>query len=153
MSGQILSIEEVITFAEQMRDKGMSIVTTNGAFDLFHPGHQFLLQEARTLGDVLIVGVNSDTSVRGYKGPDRPIDGQAKRAEKVAEYADAVFIFDDADPRPWLPLIQPDIHANAETYGHECIEAGVLEEIGATLVLIPVKAELGSTTQILKDRP
>lgn len=135
-----------------MRDKGMKIVTTNGAFDLFHPGHQFLLQEAHTLGDILIVGVNSDASVKGYKGPGRPIDGQAKRAANVAEYADAVFIFDDADPRPWLPLILPDIHANAETYGHECIEAETVNEIGAELALIPVKPELGSTTQILRER-
>jgi rfaE bifunctional protein nucleotidyltransferase chain/domain len=152
MSGKILSIEEAITFAERMRDEGRTIVTTNGAFDLFHDGHKFLLTEAAKLGDVLIVGVNSDASVRGYKGPNRPIDPQQKRAEHVAQYADAVFIFDDADPRPWLPLIEPDVHANAETYGKRCIEADVLDEIGAQLALIPVKPELGSTTKILNDR-
>jgi D-glycero-beta-D-manno-heptose 1-phosphate adenylyltransferase len=150
MSGLLLPLADVAKFARDAQAEGKTVVTTNGSFDLFHEGHEFLLSEAKKLGDVLIVGVNSDASVRGYKGPDRPIDPEQKRAENVARYADAVFIFDDADPREWLKMMKPNIHANAETYGEDCIEAPVLKEIGATLALIPVLKELGSTTEKLK---
>jgi rfaE bifunctional protein nucleotidyltransferase chain/domain len=139
-------------FAAEARKRGKRIVTTNGAFDLLHPGHRFLLEEAKAQGDVLIVGVNSDASVRGSKGPGRPVELQDIRARKVAAYADAVFVFDDPDPRSWLPSIRPDVHVNAETYGRDCIEAPVLREIGATLVLVPVRKELGSTSEILRTR-
>jgi D-glycero-beta-D-manno-heptose 1-phosphate adenylyltransferase len=149
---RIMSISEAAAFAEEARAQGKTVVTTNGSFDLFHPGHKFLLKESKKLGDVLIVGVNSDKSVKGYKGQGRPIDPEQKRAENVSAYADAVFIFDDADPSEWLKHIRPNVHANAETYGEECIEAPVLKELGVTLVLIPVKKELGSTTEILKNQ-
>lgn len=139
-------------FASAERASGKTVVTTNGTFDLLHAGHQFLLSEARKHGDILIVGVNSDASVRRYKGPDRPAEPEAVRAEKVAAFADVVFIFGDDDPRPWLPLIHPDVHVNAESYGKECVEAPVLKEIGALLVLVPARPDLGSTTEILRSR-
>lgn len=150
MTSRILSLAEASRLAREAQDAGKTVVTTNGSFDLLHDGHRFLLSESRKLGDVLIVGVNSDKSVKGYKGPDRPIDGQEKRAANVAEYADGVFIFDDADPREWLKVIRPNVHANAASYGEDCIEAPVLQEIGAKLALIPIVKELGSTTEILK---
>ncbi len=148
----VMGIAAAAMFAAEARKSGKRIVTTNGAFDLLHPGHRFLLEEAKAQGDVLIVGVNSDASVRGSKGPGRPVELQDIRARKVAAYADAVFVFDDPDPRPWLPSIRPDMHVNAETYGRDCIEAPVLREIGATLVLVPVRKELGSTSEILRTR-
>ncbi len=150
--GKVLSIADAAALSESSRKKGMTVVTTNGSFDLLHAGHRFLLAEARKQGDVLLVGVNSDASVKRYKGKDRPIESQDIRAAKVARHADAVFIFDDDDPRAWLKTIRPDVHVNAETYGKDCIEAPVVQEIGAQLVLIPVRKELGSTTEILQKR-
>lgn len=144
-------MDGAVQAAEEARAAGKTVVTTNGSFDLLHPGHIFLLTEARALGDVLIVGVNSDASVKRYKGPTRPIEPQDVRAAHVAEYADTVFIFDDDDPREWLKKIRPNVHANAETYGKDCIEAPVLAEIGARLALIPVKPDLGSTTEKLRN--
>lgn len=148
----ILSLQEAAVVAEKARAEGKTIVTTNGTFDLLHAGHLFLLSEARKQGDVLMVGVNSDASVRRYKGPGRPIEPEQVRAEHIAAHADAVFIFDDDDPRGWLKKIHPHVHANAETYGPECIEAPVLRQIGARLHLVPVKKELGSTTEKLQTK-
>ncbi len=152
LTAPVMPLLNAIEFAAGLHAKGKKVVTTNGAFDLFHDGHRFLLEQSRREGDALIVGVNSDASVRRYKGPDRPMESQDIRARKVAAHADAVFIFDDDDPRPWLPLIRPNVHANAETYGKDCIEAGVLQDIGAQLVLVPVKKDLGSTSEILRSR-
>jgi len=137
--------------AERARKQGKTVVTTNGAFDLFHAGHRFLLEEARKHGDVLIVGINSDVSVRRAKGEGRPVQNEETRARAVARFADAVFIFDDDDPRPWLPKIRPQVHVNAATYGEQCVERLILDQIGAKLVLVPVKKELGSTTQFLSS--
>ena len=148
--GRVLSITDAAAFAKEMRAQGKMIVTTNGAFDLLHDGHRFLFTEAHKQGDILIVGVNSDASVRKAKGPPRPIESQRERARNVAAIADAAFVFDDPDPREWLPLLRPDVHVNAATYGPDCIEAPVLRDIGARLVLIDVKPELGSTTEILR---
>ncbi|UPA22485.1 HAD-IIIA family hydrolase [Candidatus Peribacteria bacterium] len=150
---RVLSIDAAADFVRTAQKEGKKVVTTNGSFDLFHPGHLFLLSEARKHGDLLIVGVNSNASVKRYKGPDRPIDDEHTRALHVAFHADAVFVFDDDDPREWLKVIRPDVHANAETYGANCIEAPVVKEIGAELVLIPVKKELGSTTEKLARTP
>ncbi len=150
--GRVATLTEVVAAATEMRLAGKRVVTTNGSFDLLHSGHEFLLAAARTHGDVLIAGVNSDASVKRYKGPNRPIEPQDVRVAKVAAHADLAFIFEDDTPIPWLPLIRPHVHANAATYGPDCIEAPTVREIGAELVLIPVRPELGSTTEILRQR-
>ncbi|MDD5103159.1 MAG: HAD-IIIA family hydrolase [Candidatus Peribacteraceae bacterium] len=148
---RIRSLTDVARWAEEERVQGKTVVTTNGAFDFFHDGHRFLLEEARKHGDVLIVGVNSDASVRRAKGEGRPLQNAETRALSVARFADAVFIFDDDDPRSWLPTIKPQMHVNAATYGEQCVERPILDQIGAKLVLVPVKQELGSTSQFLSD--
>jgi len=149
MSGSILPLADVVELLKEAREEGKIIVTTNGTFDLFHPGHEFLLSEAKKQGDLLVVGINSNASVKRYKGEDRPIESQKIRAENVAQIADYVFIFEEDTPVEWLREIAPDVHANAETYGTDCIEAPVLKEIGATLYLVPVNKDLGSTSDIL----
>lgn len=148
--GVVMSLQEAAQAAESARTAGRRVVTTNGTFDLLHDGHRFLFAQARSHGDLLIVGVNSDASVRRSKGPDRPREPQAARARNVAVYADIVFVFDDDDPRPWLPAIRPHVHVNAATYGPQCVEAAVLRSIGAELVLVPVRPEFGSTTERLR---
>ena len=96
----MFTISEAVAFAQQLRAAGKTIVFTNGVFDLLHPGHVRYLQHARSLGDALIVGINSDRSVRAVKGPDRPINPEAERAEILAALAcvDAVAIFDEETP-------------------------------------------------------
>ena len=91
-----MTIDEAAAFADDLRRAGKTVVFTNGVFDLLHPGHVRYLQHARSLGDALIVGVNSDRSVRANKGPARPITPEAERAEILAALAcvDAVAIFD-----------------------------------------------------------
>lgn len=146
---RVIALSDAVAYSAKMRKAGKRVVTTNGAFDMLHGGHRFLFQEARKHGDVLIVGVNSDASVRRSKGDGRPVEREEIRALKVARHADAAFIFDDDDPREWLKKISPAAHANAESYGKDCVESGVLREIGAKLALIPVRADLGSTSAIL----
>lgn len=150
MAGRILPLAELVPLMEEWKKEGKTIVTTNGAFDLLHKGHLFLLEECRKEGDVLIVGINSNASVKRYKGQDRPIEDENIRARNVSQYADAVFVFEEDDPREWLKRIRPSVHCNAATYGEHCVEAPVLREIGARLHLIPVKKEFGSTTERIK---
>jgi len=151
--GAVLPLAEAVSLVEGWKKEGKTVVTTNGTFDLLHRGHIFLLEECRKQGDMLIVGVNSNASVQRYKGPRRPIEDEKVRAQNVAKYADVVFIFEDDDPRAWLKKMKPDVHCNAATYGEDCIEAPVLREIGARLYLVPIKKELGSTTQITQEQP
>ena len=117
---KIKSLAEILKIAEKAKKEGKKIVTTNGSFDLFHAGHVELLKKAKSKGDILIVGVNSDKSVREYKKkPGRPIIPEQFRAEAVAAimYVDYVFLFDDLIPNPWLEKIRPDVHANSAEYG------------------------------------
>lgn len=150
---RVMPLADAAAMAAKARAKGKTVVTTNGSFDLLHAGHEFLLREARRHGDVLIVGVNSDASVRGYKGPGRPVQPERFRAAQAARHADAVFVFSDPDPRPWLPAIRPDVHVNSAQYGKECVEAPTLRELGARLELVPVDPALGSTTALLASSP
>lgn len=151
MSGSILPLADVAELLKDAREEGKIIVTTNGTFDLFHPGHEFLLSEAKKQGDILVVGINSNASVKRYKGPDRPIESEEVRADHVAQIADYVFIFEEDTPEEWLKIIVPHVHVNAETYGEDCIEAHVVKEIGARLYLVPIDTDLGSTTDIINS--
>lgn len=152
MPGVVVSLTDAVKESRKAQKEGGVVVTTNGSFDLFHLGHEFLLLESRKQGDVLIVGVNSNASVKRYKGEDRPIESEEVRAANVARLADYVFLFEEDDPREWLRMIRPDVHCNAASYGEDCIEKHVLQEIGAELYLVPVKKDLGSTTEILRKR-
>ncbi len=143
-----LSFQNVLAFRERARADGRTVVTTNGAFDLLSAAHVRLLRRAKDEGDVLIVGVNSDLSVRTLKGDRRPIVPGAQRAEIIAALScvDAVFLFNDLDPRRWLLLLQPDVHVNSAEYGENCVESPVLREIGARLVLVPRSTDVLSTS-------
>lgn len=137
---KIRTFDEILKIAETAKKGGKKIVTTNGSFDLVHAGHIDLLQKAKGKGDLLIVGVNSDKSVRAYKKkPGRPLVPEQYRAETVAAimYVDFVFLFDDLIPNRWLDQIRPDAHANSAEYGAKCVEAPVLEAYGGELFLVP----------------
>ncbi len=148
---KIKTLSEILKIARQAKKEGKKIVTTNGSFDLIHAGHMELLEKAKTKGDILIVGVNSDKSVRAYKKkPGRPIIPERYRAEAVAAvmYVDYVFLFDDLIPNPWLDQIRPDVHANSAEYGKDCVETKVLAKYGGELFLVPREDIPLSTTSI-----
>jgi rfaE bifunctional protein nucleotidyltransferase chain/domain len=148
---KIKSFGEILEIVEKAKAAGRKIVTTNGSFDIFHAGHVELLQKAKEKGDVLIVGVNSDKSVRTYKKkPGRPIVPEKYRAETVAAvgYVDFVFLFDDLIPNPWLDQIRPDVHSNSAEYGAKCVEMEVLEKYGGELHLVPREEIPLSTSDI-----
>src|SRR5512140_1104773 len=107
----ILTREEAVRFVEQLRAGGKRVVFTNGVFDLLHPGHVRYLADARRHGDALVVGVNSDRSVRAIKGPERPIFPEQERAEVLSALSsvDAVCIFDEPTPLQIISRLQPDV--------------------------------------------
>jgi D-beta-D-heptose 7-phosphate kinase/D-beta-D-heptose 1-phosphate adenosyltransferase len=103
---------DAVTFVERSRAQGKTIVFTNGVFDIIHPGHVRYLRDARALGDLLIVGINSDRSVKALaKAPNRPINPEAERVEVLSALAsvDAVVIFDEDTPHAIISALQPDV--------------------------------------------
>src|SRR4030095_3232330 len=102
--GRVLSFSEAAALSERLRASGKALVLTNGVFDLLHPGHVRYLQDARREGDALVVGVNSDRSVKAIKGPGRPVNTELERAEVVAALScvDAVVVFDEDDPQQFI---------------------------------------------------
>ncbi|NTW14922.1 MAG: adenylyltransferase/cytidyltransferase family protein [Candidatus Moranbacteria bacterium] len=150
---KVVSENKAVKLSQRYRNEGKRVVTTNGSFDVFHFGHVILLEEAKRQGDILIVGLNSDTSVRAYKGPNRPINPEAARAGVLAamEAVDHVFLFDDTTPIRWLERIRPAVHCNSSEYGSDCVERPTLDAIGARLKLVGRNADDGlSTTEILR---
>ena len=142
---------EAAAFAEHHRRAGRRIVFTNGVFDLLHPGHVRYLREARALGDLLIVGINDDESVRRNKGPDRPVNTQEDRAEILAalESVDAVVIFGEDTPAEIIQAIQPDILIKGADWAADAIVGrDTVEARGGQVVRLPVE-EGFSTTAIL----
>jgi rfaE bifunctional protein nucleotidyltransferase chain/domain len=134
------------------RKKGKKIVTTNGCFDILHVGHVRSLTAAKQLGDVLVVGINSDASVRALKGKSRPIVPERERAEMLAalEPVDAVFVFREKDPKKWLAELKPDIHVKGREHKiNEYIEKDTVERGGGKLALISLRKGK-STTNIIK---
>ncbi len=124
----------------ELRRRGKSIVFTNGVFDLFHLGHLRLMQAARRLGDVLVVGVNSDESARRLKGRARPMVPQFARAEQVAGLrgVDFCVIFDEPDPRELLRAVRPDILAKGSEYTlQQVVGRKLVESWGGQVVLLP----------------
>jgi len=140
---------------ERFRRAGRVVVWTNGCFDLLHPGHVASLQAARKLGDVLVVGLNSDASVRANKGPARPILTQAERAAMLAalECVDYVLVFDEPTPAAALARLQPDIHCKGAEYapphGRPVPERAVVEGYGGRIEYLPLVPGV-STTELLK---
>jgi D-beta-D-heptose 7-phosphate kinase/D-beta-D-heptose 1-phosphate adenosyltransferase len=133
------------------RRAGQTVVFTNGCFDLLHAGHVRLLRQARSLGDFLVVGLNSDASVRRLKGPNRPINTAAARAEVLSalESVDTVTIFDEETPLPLIAAIGPDILVKGGDYRPEdVVGRAEVEAAGGRLVLIPL-VEGHSTTDLV----
>jgi rfaE bifunctional protein nucleotidyltransferase chain/domain len=150
--GKIVSQEELIEVAAREKRSGRRVVFTNGCFDLLHPGHVRCLADARALGDLLVVAVNSDRSVRGNKGPERPLVAEHDRAEVIAALAsvDYVTIFDEPTPRELIARVLPSVLVKGADWaldqvaGREEVEAA-----GGRVVSIPL-APGYSTTNIVQ---
>jgi rfaE bifunctional protein nucleotidyltransferase chain/domain len=137
----VLSIADAATWVEAQRAAGRVVVFTNGVFDLVHPGHVTYLAAARAEGDVLILAVNSDRSVRANKGPSRPILPEHERAELLAalEVVDAVVIFDDETPAAIVEALQPDVLVKGADWAHDAIVGrDTVEARGGRVVRIEV---------------
>jgi D-beta-D-heptose 7-phosphate kinase/D-beta-D-heptose 1-phosphate adenosyltransferase len=152
---RVLTEAGIQAFVEQQRERGLRIVFTNGVYDLLHPGHVRYLQEARKLGDMLIVGLNADESVRRTKGPDRPITPEHERAEVLAALAcvDAVVVFGEDTPAAIIQTIQPDVLVKgADWPADQIVGRDTVEARGGRVVLIPVEQGYSTTSIVERIR-
>lgn len=156
---KFVSLEEAKKTAAKLREEGKKLVTVNGAFDILHAGHLDQLEEAKRQGDVLFVGINSDKSVRGYKGKDRPFITEQARAAMLAALCcvDYVIIIDEEAAEvqnTLLRTVQPHIHANGEEYGQveQWIEWPVMQEIGTVGYAIRKRNNFSTSSLIDKIR-
>ncbi len=146
--------EIAVQFADAARSRGDIVVFTNGCFDLLHKGHRFLLKMARREGDCLIVGLNSDKSVRRLKGERRPVQSEKKRAEALLakDAVDLVTLFNEETPMELIQLIKPDILVKGSDYNaEEIIGADLIQARGGRLVTVPLLSGF-STTEIIQAR-
>ncbi len=152
MSDKVKTLEELKTITSIAKKQGKKVVTTNGCFDILHLGHIRYLKEAKKLGDILIVAINSDDSVKAIKGDKRPLVAQDERAEILSalECVDYVFIFDELNPIRFLTELRPNIHVKGGDYTPDrVIERQTVEDIGAKLYLIP-GADGKSTSNLIE---
>jgi len=145
-------IQAAADLADSLRRAGKRVVFTNGVFDLLHPGHVRYLQAARAEGDALIVGVNSDRSVRAIKGPSRPVTPEKERAEILAALAcvDAVAVFDEDTPAEIIRAVQPDVLVKGADWAVDAIVGrDTVEARGGRVVRMPIE-QGWSTSAIMK---
>jgi len=138
-----------------MRDAGKTVVFTNGVFDLLHPGHVRYLQQARGLGDVLVVAVNADASVRRNKGEGRPVTSEAERAELLAalECVDVVTVFDEDTPAEVIRAVQPDVLVKgADWQADQIVGRDTVEARGGRVVRIAVEPDHSTSALIARIR-
>lgn len=148
-----VNVAGAVALIARLRAAGRTIVFTNGVFDLLHPGHVRYLQQARSLGDALIVGINSDRSVRAIKGSTRPVTPEAERAEILAALScvDAVVVFDEETPHAIVAALQPDVLVKGADWAADAIVGrDVVEARGGRVVRVPVEA--GYSTSAILDR-
>jgi rfaE bifunctional protein nucleotidyltransferase chain/domain len=144
----IVKIKDIVT---ERKMRGEKIVFTNGCFDLLHVGHVRYLREARSCGDCLLIGLNSDHSIRSIKGEKRPILPQEQRAEVLAalEFVDLVVIFEESDPLRLISLVQPDVLVKGADWEYDqIIGREVVEQNGGRIVRIPLVPDMSTTTII-----
>lgn len=150
---KVRGLLELVEIVRERRALGHRVVFTNGCFDLLHRGHTRLLQQARKLGDLLIVGLNSDASVRRVKGPSRPVLSEEERAEVLSALAsvDYVVFFDEPDPGSTIAALQPDVLAKGADWAKDQIVGReTVEGRGGRVVTIPLVE--GSSTSGIIDR-
>lgn len=151
MKNKIFALDELKGIIRRKQEEGLKIVFTNGCFDLLHVGHARYLKEAKDKGDILVVGVNSDISVKKLKGNQRPIISQEERAELLSylEMVDYIVIFDESTAEKLVSVLQPDIYVKGGDYKLEEIpEARLVKENGGKVELVSLVEGI-STTEII----
>jgi len=152
----VLSLSEARVFVDRARGRGHTVVFTNGVFDILHPGHTRYLADAKALGDVLILGINSDRSARALgKAPDRPINGEQERAEVLAALTavDAVVVFDEDTPHAIISALQPDVLVKGADWGENAIVGrDVVEARGGEVVRVELSTGYSTSSILAKIR-
>jgi glycerol-3-phosphate cytidylyltransferase len=155
---KIKTREEMIKISEDLKKQGKIVVTTNGSFDLLHVGHIKFLEEAKKQGDILIIGLNTDDSVKRWKKhinykdwEKRPLNNEKDRAEMLAalECVDYVTLFDETECMPFIESVKPNIHVNGSEYGEDCIEASTVKKYGGKIHVIQIIGDY-STSNLIK---
>lgn len=150
---KVVPAERLLAALVPRRAAGARVALTNGTFDLIHVGHLRSLEQARAQGDLLVVGINSDASVRSYKAPDRPIVPQAERAELIAGLAcvDFVVIFEEPTAERLIREVRPDVYVKGADYATKPLpERTIVEEYGGQVVLVELEAG-HSTTDLVTE--
>lgn len=150
--GSIYTRPELLAARAAWRQAGRTVVFTNGCYDILHPGHIRLLESARTLGDILILALNTDASVRRLKGPTRPLIPESERAELAAALAsvDAVTFFDEDTPRELIAALLPDVLVKGADWAHFIAGREEVEAAGGKVLALPLEPGY-STTGILEE--
>ena len=151
MLKKLLTKDSLKKTVEKLKKQNKKIITTNGVFDILHIGHIRYLQEAKKLGDILIIAINSDSSTKKLKGPKRPLNNENDRAEALAalECVDYVTVFNEKNPIKILQEIKPNIHVKGGDYDiNQIIEKDAVEKNNGKVVLIP-KVRGYSTTDFV----
>jgi len=152
ISKKIKTRKQLIPIISSLKKRSKKIITTNGCFDLLHPGHLYHLLKSKAQGNVLIVGVNSDSSIKKIKGKNRPILPQGARALMIAalECVDYVTIFNEATPNALLKVLKSDVHTNDISYSKNCVEAPIIQKYGGKLYLVEHIPGI-STTKLIQQ--
>jgi rfaE bifunctional protein nucleotidyltransferase chain/domain len=152
---KLVSPGQALRVREKFRAAGRRVVLTNGVFDLLHTGHLYFLQQARTLGDALIVALNADVGVRALKGPARPVQTEEQRAYALGALAcvDAIVIFREPRLTAEIRELRPDVYCKAGDYTLDKLDPGeraALEEVGAQIKFLPFLSGFSTTNLIAR---
>jgi rfaE bifunctional protein nucleotidyltransferase chain/domain len=141
---------ELLQQRQQWKAEGRCVVFTNGCYDLLHPGHVRLLEQARSLGDVLVLALNSDASVRRFKGPSRPLIPEMERVEVACalEAVEAVTLFDEETPRELIAALLPDVLVKGADWSHFIAGKEEVEAAGGRVLTIPLEPGYSTTNLI-----
>jgi rfaE bifunctional protein nucleotidyltransferase chain/domain len=152
MSRFYASREELVRDRAEWRRAGKTVVFTNGCYDLLHPGHVRLLEQARSLGDILILALNTDASVSRFKGPGRPVIAEADRAEAALalEAVDAVVLFDEDTPRELIAEVLPDVLVKGADWTHFIAGREEVEAAGGRVMALPLEPGWSTTNLVEK---
>jgi rfaE bifunctional protein nucleotidyltransferase chain/domain len=155
--GQFYSRSDLVEQRARWKSEGKRVVFTNGCYDLLHPGHIRLLEQARTLGDVLILALNSDASVRRMKGPARPLIPEGERSEMALalDAVDAVTLFDEETPRELITAVLPDVLIKGADWAHFVAGREEVEAAGGRVLTVALEPGYSTTNIVerLLERP
>jgi D-glycero-beta-D-manno-heptose 1-phosphate adenylyltransferase len=155
--GRLYSRDELLRQRSCWKSEGRTVVFTNGCYDLLHPGHIRLLEEARSMGDVLVLGLNSDAGVRRMKGPSRPLLSGTERAAIAGalEAVDAVTFFDEETPEDLISQLLPDVLVKGADWSHFIAGREQVEAAGGKVVALPLQPGFSTTNlvEVILNRP